>query len=326
MSVYDGPWKETMDRWLEAFLAFFFPDAHRAIDWDRGWESLDGELRQVTGDAELGERRADKLVKVWRRDGEETWLLIHIEVQSQHETDFARRMFVYHYRIFDRYNRQVVSVAVLGDDHPNWRPDRFGYDLWGCELGFRFPIVKLLDFARLRLTLETSPDPISAIVLAHLATLEKPNDDESRFARKRLVMRSLYDRGMTKQMVLELFRLIDWMMTLPEALEPLFEQEHLEWEKEKQMPYVTPFERRALEEGRAQGRAEGQAEGLRQGLLEAIELGLKLRFGAEGLQCLPAIQQLVDVDILRRIKQAIETATTLDDIRRLLPELPGGLT
>jgi hypothetical protein len=26
---------------------------------------------------------------------------------------------------------------------------------------------------------------------------------------------------LSKQMVLELFRLIDWMMTLPEALEPL---------------------------------------------------------------------------------------------------------
>ncbi len=50
----------------------------------------------MTGDAELGERRADKLVKVWRHGGEETWLLIHLEVQSQHETNFARRMFVYH--------------------------------------------------------------------------------------------------------------------------------------------------------------------------------------------------------------------------------------
>jgi hypothetical protein len=310
MSVYDGPWKETMDRWLEAFLAFFFPHAHGAIDWGRGWESLDSELRQVTGDAELGERRADKLVKVWRRDGEETWLLIHIEVQSQHETDFARRMFVYHYRIFDRYNRQVVSLAVLGDDHPKWRPDRFGYDLWGCELGFRFPIVKLLDFATLKPMLGTSPDPIAAMVLAHLATLEKPNDDESRFARKRQVIRGLYDRGLSKETVWELLRLIDWMMTLPEALEPLFRQEHDQWEKEKQMPYVTSFERLA--------RQEGRQEGLREGLLEGIELGLKIRFGEEGLQDFAAIQQC-DIESLRRIKQAIETAATLDDIRRLVP-------
>lgn len=124
-------------------------------------------------------------------------------------------------------------------------------------------------------------------------------------------MRSLYERGMPKQTVLELLRLVDWMITLPKPQELLFRQEHAQWEKEKQMTYVTSFERLARE--------EGQAEGLRQGLLEAIELGLKLRFGAEGLQFFPAIQQLVDIDILRRIKQAIETAATVDDIRRLMP-------
>ena len=26
-------------------------------------------------------------------------------------------MFVYHYRIFDRYNQQVISLVVLADDH-----------------------------------------------------------------------------------------------------------------------------------------------------------------------------------------------------------------
>ena len=115
--------------------------------------------------------------------------------------------------------------------------------------------------------------------------------------------------------MLELLRLVDWMMTLPKPYELLFRQEHEQWEKEKQMPYVTSFERLAREEGEAKGRAEG----LREGLLEAIELGLKLRFGAAGLQCFPVIQRLVDIDILRRIKQAIETAATADDIRQLLP-------
>ncbi len=156
------------------------------------------------------------------------------------------------------------------------------------------------------------------MVLAHLATLEA-FDDGSLFIRKRQVMRSLYERGMPKQMALQLLRLVDWMMTLPKSLEPLFQQEQALWEKEKQMPYITSFERLAREEGEAKGRAAGQAEGLREGLLEAIELGLKLRFGAEGLQCSPAIQQLTDIDTLRRIKQAIETAVNADAIRQLVP-------
>ena len=35
--------------------------------------------------------------------------------QGQPESDFAKRMYVYNYRLFDRYDRPVVSLAVLGD-------------------------------------------------------------------------------------------------------------------------------------------------------------------------------------------------------------------
>ena len=126
MSEQDSPWKEALERYLPSFLALYFPAVHAAIDWTRSYEWLNTELRQVVRDAELGTRLADVLVKVWRHDGEESWLLIHIEVQGWPETDFPRRMFVYHYRIFDRYNRQVVSLAVLADDRPN-----------SCDRGFR---------------------------------------------------------------------------------------------------------------------------------------------------------------------------------------------
>jgi hypothetical protein len=37
----------------------------------------------------------DKLVRVVRRDGTATWLLIHIEIQRQYDRDFPERMFCY---------------------------------------------------------------------------------------------------------------------------------------------------------------------------------------------------------------------------------------
>ena len=330
MAVYDQTWKEAMNQWFEPFVAFFFPHVHRDIDWSRGWESLDKELQQVVRDAAVGDKRADKLVKVWRLSGEETWLLIHVEFQGQYESGFERRMFVYHYRIFDMYNLQVVSLAVLGDGDRHWLPQAFAYDAWGCELTFRFPIVKLLTLADLGQTLETSSDPMAAMVCAHLATLEQPHDDLSMFARERRVIRSLYRRNMPRQMILDLFRVIHRMMDLSKRLAAQFIHEHFQWEEEQKMPYLLDFEREAMErgeakgkaegkaEGRVEGKAEGKAEGLREGLLEAIELGLKLRFADEGLQCLPAIRQLADIDALRRVKQSIETAATPDDIRRRL--------
>jgi hypothetical protein len=131
---YDSPRKEALERYFKDFMAFFFPTAHAGIDWTRGYEFLDKELQRVVRDAELGRRLVDKLVRVWRLEGEEAWVMIHIEVQGQMEEGFAKRMYIYHYRLFDRYDRPVVSLAVLGDERPTWRPEGYGYGLWGCQV------------------------------------------------------------------------------------------------------------------------------------------------------------------------------------------------
>jgi len=40
-------------------------------------------------------------------------VLIHVEVQTARDAEFPQRMYVYNYRVFDRYNRPVASLAVL---------------------------------------------------------------------------------------------------------------------------------------------------------------------------------------------------------------------
>ena len=115
MTDYDSPWKEALERYFPAFLAFFFPEAHGDIAWARGYEFLDKELQQAVRDAELGRRLADKLVKVWRLDGHAAWVLIHLEIQGQYDAGFAERMFTYYYRLHDRHHRPLASFALLTD-------------------------------------------------------------------------------------------------------------------------------------------------------------------------------------------------------------------
>ncbi|MEZ4713835.1 MAG: hypothetical protein R3A44_41990 [Caldilineaceae bacterium] len=76
---YDSPWKDILDRYFPEFMVFFFPQAFADIDWDRGFEFLDKELQRVVREAEGDRHIVDKLVKVWLHDGEENWLLIHID-------------------------------------------------------------------------------------------------------------------------------------------------------------------------------------------------------------------------------------------------------
>ena len=168
----DSPWKEALEHFLESFLALCFPEVHAGVDWTRGYQSLDKELQKITSDAAVGKRLADKLFKVWRADGKEAWLLIHVEVQGQPERKFAARMFKYYHRILDRYDRPVVSLAVLCDERRSWRPDRFVYNNLGCDLDFRFPMVKLIDYRRDEAALEQSANPFAAVILAQLKVLE----------------------------------------------------------------------------------------------------------------------------------------------------------
>ena len=102
---YDSPWKEALEKYFPEFMAFFFPDAYADIDWEKGYEFLDKEFQQIVRDAELGKRLADKLVKLWRVDGQPTLVLAHIEVQSQYESDFAQRR-----------TRNRVSLLPLTDN------------------------------------------------------------------------------------------------------------------------------------------------------------------------------------------------------------------
>jgi hypothetical protein len=96
---YDESWKTAIEQYFEAFISFFFPEMHSCIAWERGYDFLDKEFQQIVRDAAVGTRFADKLLKVWLTGGEEAWLLLHIELQSQQDGEFAKRMFIYNYRI-----------------------------------------------------------------------------------------------------------------------------------------------------------------------------------------------------------------------------------
>ncbi len=72
-----------------------------------------------------------------------------------------------------------------------------------------------------------------------------------------------------------------------------------------------------LEQGMEQGLEQGLQQGMQQGLLTGLELGLELKFGREGLQLLPEIRKLEDVDLLQTIHQRLKAANSVDDLRRI---------
>ena len=332
-AVYDSPWKEALEHYFAEFMAFFFPQAAGEIVWGQGYEFLDKELQQIAPDAQVGTRAVDKLVKVWRSEAEEAWVLVHVEVQSQRQVGFAERMYVYNYRLFDRYHRRVARLAVLGDGQAGWRPDRFGYELWGSRVSLEFPAVKLLDYKKRWEELAASTNPFATVVMAHLKAQETQGDAAERKYWKLFLIRRLYERGYSRSDVLQLFRFIDWVLQLPEEVEAMVWQEVQVYEEEQRKPYITSVERmgfrqglqqgmqeglqQGMQEGLQQGMQKGMQQGIREGLLSGIKVGLKLRFGAEGLRLLPEIYKLADVDVLRAVQEGLETVETVGELRRI---------
>ena len=110
-------------------------------------------------------------------------------------------------------------MAVLADEHPDWRPDHHRQALRGCEVRLQFPVVKLLDYRPREEALETEPNPFAVLTLSHLKAQETAHDPDQRYAWKLRLIKSLYRRGYARQDILELFRFVDWLLALPEGLE-----------------------------------------------------------------------------------------------------------
>jgi hypothetical protein len=161
-------------------------------------------------------------------------------------------MFFYNIQSLLRYRRRVIGLAILTDDLPNWRPKGFSYGGFGCRTGIRFPVVKLLDYAGRQEELANSDNPVARVVLAHLKAQARGAPKDQKAAKIRLV-KGLYEQGWSADDVRQAFRLIDWLITLPQAQQEEFRQEIYQFEEGQKMPYVTSIERLAKKEGRKEG-------------------------------------------------------------------------
>jgi hypothetical protein len=249
-SDFDGAWKRALDQYFAPFLALFFPAIHAAIDWAQPVAFLDTELQQIVPAEQVGKQRVDRLVQVVRRDGSPIWVLVHIEVQSQREVGFAERMLRYHVRIFDHLRKPVVSLAVLGDEDAGWRPAQFGYGVWGCELDFRFPVVKLRD---LDVTvLEATHNPVATLTLLHRDAQDTRGKPQERLQRKIARYRALLRQGYGAEDVRALVRFMEHLL----RLSPLWAQaarsalRQVEQEERGMETFITSFEELARAEER----------------------------------------------------------------------------
>jgi predicted transposase/invertase (TIGR01784 family) len=268
-SKYDSAWKKVIEKLFKDFLEFFFPGIYQAIDFTKKIHFLDKELKEIAPDSNMGDRTADVLVKAHLKDGSLTYIciIIHIEVQSQAKPGFMERMFIYYYRAFDKMvekNIPMISVAILADDNPKYKPDEYHFDLLDFEMRMKIPVVKILDYKlkeESRKKLETTTNPMSMIVQAQLKSHEvKKADNNAKFEVTKELIRQCYKHGYSKEETRLVMNFFDWVIRLPGAYKERLKKIIKKIEEEFKMEYIPLWERDARKEGEKKGKIEGKIE------------------------------------------------------------------
>jgi hypothetical protein len=275
---YDAPWKSVLTHAFPSFIAFYFPELYPLIDWSQRPGFRDKELAQIGFGNTPSTMVADKLVEVCLRENGQ-WVLVHVEVQAQHDADLARRMFDYNFRLFREYGLEVASLVVLADEDLHWRPHAFHIEALGTVMGISFSTAKLLDYVGRADELRASDNPFALVTLAHLRSQQERHDADTLLAAKWELTRTLYEHGWGKLRIIALFKVINWMMALPEPQQSRYWHAILKLEKERKMELITPLEQSFVDKGWQKGLEKGREEGCRAGAAELLARQLAQRFG-----------------------------------------------
>lgn len=270
-SDYDGAWKNLVGTHLREVLTLFFPGVAQEIDWRAAPKLLAQELKTlgIEEDA-LGGQRVDFLIEVATKSGARQVVFLHLEIQSKKEPDFARRIYRYNQRIAAATELDVVTLVVLADLNPQWRPRSYEREIMGCRVAFEFPICKLLDL----LPVLGKERKLAALaVRAQIAGLETSGSPQRRLAKRLELCQQFLGQGWNKKQIVEAFRLVAWMMRLPRVESLQFREVVSGWEKMKTTLPLTDLEEIWLEEGIEKGIEQGIEQGIERGIERGIEKG-----------------------------------------------------
>jgi DNA-dependent RNA polymerase auxiliary subunit epsilon len=208
MQHRDVLWKGVLQWVLDDLLKFVFPNADEVFDFGKKFVYLDKELAALepAQGTKTDTRFVDKLVKVFRKDEGEEWVLVHVEVQDKTKPEdrphFPERMFRYYYRCFDRHRKPVVAIAIFCGPDGKLLAGSYKYEFMNTRLQYDFNTLCILDYSDEELA--SSKNPFAWVVLTAKKALLKGKDvDRKLLDGKLVVFRKLYENGVFEKSKLQ---------------------------------------------------------------------------------------------------------------------------
>ena len=131
-------WKGVIEDLGPSFVNYFFPHISPKINQDKTFQYLDAELASLYPDGKTNNRRADKLIQVYTKNGSSIFVLIHVEIQGYNDPEFGKRMFQMGIRVYEKYGQLPYVLVIYTNTSPNYQPDTFKLLNESTELIYRF--------------------------------------------------------------------------------------------------------------------------------------------------------------------------------------------
>lgn len=282
----DDLWKKLIADLFEDFLLFFLPEFHKEVDFSKSVEFLQQELFKEIIEERKGRKMADQIAKVHLKNGEEQWILVHTEVQSNDHEDFPLRMFEYYYRIFDRYGKKIVSIAVFSNTS-NKSSNQYKEVYFGTELSYTFNKYIVANFDEEELI--NSPKLFSKALLAsiYMNRTRSGNKMDKRSIYKRVLLRDVWSlQNATRTEISALLYFVDYLLKLPEEMSQRLKQElrteirkedeqMLQLHKDELPPTLAGILEMEHQEGLELGIERGIEQGIEKGIEQGMEKGIR---------------------------------------------------
>ena len=308
---HDRLFKELLETYFAEFMQIFFPAAAQAINL----KQIKFLQQEIFTDVTAGEKHeVDILVETQLKD-EPGLILIHVEPQAYAQKDFNERMFIYFSRLYEKYRRKILPVAIFSYDQERDEPDTF-------QIGFSFLEILRFQFYKLEL---------KKLNWRHYIDSNNP-------AAAALLSKMGFKPGERVRVKLEFMRMLARLKQDPARTELLggFFETYLKLNQEEEgqlyyelgkidkkeadtiMQITTSWHEKGRMEGRVEGRVEGRTEGRIEGGQDAICKYLVTRFKVDPAIARDKVQHITDRDVLDRTLTELFTAGSVGKAQSII--------
>jgi hypothetical protein len=258
---YDGFWKDLIERFFYPLLKRAMPELYEAADKTKPPRFLDKEFRDILniGDHEIHKNPhfADYVLEVPLENGEEEWVILHIENQGPKGGYLPERMNHYRCLIVAHYRREPAALAIITGGHK--REQRFySHSRFGTKVNYEYNnlVVGELDDDELL----GSENPIDLAFYAAKCTL-RSRGELQKYNYLRTLAGLLAERGWNFEEKRDLLLFIERIINISDGeLAGKYREYRRQLSEEGKIMYIPFYELDAAEEVEKRGIEKGKLE------------------------------------------------------------------